>query len=311
MNVIFFGMGSIGQRHYNIMKKLYPEFNYYAFKREKQLNTEEIRNLYSWDEVESINADLAFICNPTNKHLEFAVECAKRKINLFIEKPLSNSMHKIDELLHYVNLYRLHVLVGYNLRYDPVIERIKDYIDCTSQKVLRFSAYCGSYLPEWRTCDYRETYSGQKELGGGVVLDLSHEIDYCKWIFGIPEKVVGCYGKYSMLELDVEDNLEVIFDYKDKAGAIHLDYHRISPRREVEVLTDHSILHGDLVNGILSVRTRSDQKIEDFGIDRNSTYEKQLIHLVNLFQGGKEPRCNLQDSITTLKLLLEIKGEIR
>jgi len=309
VKVIFFGMGSIGWRHYRIMQKLYPDFHYYAYKRERYENS-PLASIYSWDEVESINADLAFICNPTDKHLDFALECAKRKINLFIEKPLSNSLEKVKELMYYVNLNRLHVLVGYNLRFHPIIEKIKGYIDSTNDHVIRFSAYCGSYLPDWRNNDYKNSYSAKRAQGGGVVLDLSHEIDYCRWIWGNPEKVIGCYGKYSELEIETEDNLEVILQYRGKVGVIHLDYYRLYPRREVEVLTDQAVLFGDLINGIFSIKTRQSDTTEHVRIYPDLTYEKQLTHLVGLLEGNSEPRCSLEDSVETMQLLMKIKGDL-
>lgn len=309
MNVVFFGMGSIGQRHYRIMQKLFPEFNYYAFKRSTQPGPVEIKPLYGWDEVERVKPGLAFICNPTSQHLPFALECARRRINLFIEKPLSDTLENVDELLHYVNLYQLKVLVGYNLRFHPVIEKIKEFMERTEERVLRFSAYCGSYLPAWRSKDYKNSYSAKRELGGGVILDLSHEIDYCRWLFGLPDEVIGCYGKYSALDIDVEDNLEVIFKYKDKVGVIHLDYYRVWPRREIEVLTESSVLSGDLIQGTFSIKTRRDERVENCVVSQDLTYERQLTHLFALLNGREKPRCSLTDSIVTMQLLQKIKGE--
>lgn len=310
MKVIFFGTGSIGKRHLALVKESYPDCNFYAFKR--HYHSEQFSGLsylYSWDDVSKLKADLAFICNPTSRHFETAIECAKRGINLFIEKPVGSSQDGVPELLEQINIKKLKVAVGYNMRFHPVIEKARSFITSSGQKIISFSAYCGSYLPQWRSTCYRASYSSIKADGGGVILDLSHEIDYCKWLFGLPDKIYSAYGKYSSLDLDVEDLAEIIFQYDDKVGSIHLDYFRPIPRRDLEIITEASIFKGNLLSGNWSVETEDRTEQGNCLIDRDITYSKQLKNLMGYLHGLEEPRCSLPDALETLQLLLIVKGE--
>jgi len=309
MKILFVGMGSIGRKHYSLIREMYPSYNCYAYKRSIQDHADENLNyLYSWEEVDSIEFDLALICNPTSKHLEVALECAKRGINLFIEKPLSDRMEGLSELSFLIDKHHLKTLIGYNLRFHPVVEKVKQFVEMSGEKVISFSAYVGSYLPDWRSGDYRAYYSGAKEQGGGVILDLSHEIDYCKWIFGKPKSVFSAYGKLSNLEIDAEDIAEIIFEYDDKVGSIHLDYCRVIPKREIEIITDSSVFHGDLLSGSWSVAGKNKQEDGQFSFNSKFTYQKQLVYLIDMLKGNVMSYCDLEDAIETMQLLVEIKG---
>lgn len=310
MNIIFFGLGSIGQRHLRLLRGLFPDYCYYAFKRGIEPCAKEgVQYVYSWDEIEQVGADLAIISNPTCKHIETALACASKKINLFIEKPISGGMQGIKELIATVAKNDLKVMVGYNLRFHPVIAKARAFVENRNHRIISFSAYCGSFLPDWRDSDYKITYSGKKDLGGGVLLDLSHEIDYCKWIFGKPKKVLGIYGKYSSLEIDVEDNAEIILQYEDKVGTIHLDFNRIVPRRDIEIQADSSVYQGDLITGRWKIFSKDNLVEGQFNLAPDLTYTKQLHNINAVLKNNKLPLCDLNDAVETLQLVLAIKGE--
>ena len=310
MRVLFLGMGSIGSRHYRLLKNIAPNFEYFAYCRgQRTCPVPGPEELHSWDDVEKAGIDVAFICNPTSKHVETAIECAKRGINLFIEKPLSNSLERIDELHQYIDKYEVKVIVGFNLRFHPIIERIKDIIPSNKNNVLRFSACCGSYLPGWRGCDYRKTYSASAALGGGVILDLIHELDYCTWIFGQPTSIKGHYGKYSALELDVEDTAEMILQYPKYLGVIHVDYYRPIPKRMIEIITSTSVIEADLLAGTLSITTCEGTSLERFNTHEDTTYLNQLAHVISVIEGHEKPRTTFEESVGVLRLALDFKKQ--
>ncbi|PKL57517.1 MAG: hypothetical protein CVV34_07075, partial [Methanomicrobiales archaeon HGW-Methanomicrobiales-5] len=288
MNVLFIGMGSIGKRHLRILKEMVPDSKRYFFKKEKEQSNE--KNVFThWEQVREITFDAAIISNPTHKHVETALKCANQGINLFVEKPVSHSMTGIEELKFIVQQNNLKTLVGFNLRFHPVIERLREIIQVTNERILRFSAYCGSYLSDWRETDYRSTYSASRDQGGGVVLDLIHELDYCTWLFGQPVEITGQCGKISGLEIDVEDTAELILRYKTCLGVIHLDYFRPVPQRTIEIITDRSVIEGDLLTGTITITGPLKTKEEHFEIYRDLTYQKQMAHFIDVIHDRVPP----------------------
>ena len=170
---LIIGFGSIGKQQYKVLKKLKIFQNIYIYsKRNKKKNF--ISEFYK---IVNINPDLIVICSETAKHfsqLKFIESKFKNKI-ILVEKPLfSNSK--------YLNIKNNKVFVGYNLRYDPMLQYIKKIIE-KEKKIITSNITCNSFLPNWRIRDYSKSYSASKRKGGGVHLDLSHEIDYTNWIF--------------------------------------------------------------------------------------------------------------------------------
>jgi predicted dehydrogenase len=304
LRMLFFGMGSIGKRHYSTFRRLFPEFEYYAFRRAPGSYDDDLKSVFSWEQVQDLGFEAAMICSPTDAHVATAIECAKRGINLFIEKPLSDRLDGVEELLSIQERSGLHALVGCNLRFHPVVERVREV--CLGQKVLSFAAYCGSYLPEWRNGDYRISYSADRARGGGVVLDLIHEIDYCTWLFGLPSAVVGRMGHHSLLEITSEDHAELVLGYPSAIGTIHLDYFRRVPKRTLEVITEEGVIEADLLSGLVKVRgVRSLDFREEF--DRDTTYERQARHFIQVLTEGIGPRTPIKDGVSVLSLALSFK----
>ena len=105
--------------------------------------------------------------------------------------------------------FRNRVFVAYNFRFHPVLNYLRK--ELKDQQVISTNIYCGQYLPGWRpNTDYRKCYSSSKKEGGGVLRDLSHEIDYAIWLFGEYEKLTAIGGKYSSLEIDSEDCISIL-----------------------------------------------------------------------------------------------------
>ena len=93
-------------------------------------------------------------------------------------------------------------------------------------EIISLEAHVGSYLPDWRPQkDYKESVSARAELGGGVLLELSHELDYIRWFFGGIDSVIAVLKNSNILGLDVEDGADLIL--KSSKGlhiSLHLDF---------------------------------------------------------------------------------------
>jgi len=313
MRILIIGLGSIGKRHAEIFSKEYSDFEIFALRSENKEDADNIQNVkfvYDEDEAFSYKPDIVFVTNPTCLHIDMALIAAKNRCNLFLEKPLSNNLENIDELITLVKENKLITLMGCNMRYNPIVLDIKKYVDeKLFGEVLSFNIKCGSYLPDWRpTQDYTKSYSASKKMGGGVVLDLIHEIDYAKWIFGDFIDFKSIVGKISDLEIDTEDYADIIVKTnKNISGMIHLDYYRKISERKIEVVFQNGILIGDLINNNLTLLTKERNETITYNFQRNYMYEEQLKYFVSCIIDNKQTFNDVQEGYNTLKLALKIK----
>jgi len=140
-------------------------------------------------------------------------------------------------------------MIGYVLRFDNVLLKIKELIDQKKfGNVKIVDIKVGQYLPYWRTNKrYQDGVSAKKNLGGGALLELSHEIDYATWIFGYPKNIFGIAKKISDLKINVEDVASIIFEYPKKIIQISLDFLQRTPKMEIKIVCDKATIYADLI----------------------------------------------------------------
>ncbi|MGH9865423.1 MAG: Gfo/Idh/MocA family protein, partial [Candidatus Acidiferrales bacterium] len=229
MKILVIGCGSIGRRHAQNLRNLGVDdlvLHDVDGAREENLARElQVRCVDTLGRAYDEHPDAVLICAPTSLHLELATEALEHDCHLFIEKPISHSMAGVDGFLDEVENRKRMLLVGYNFRFDPLVKTVREWLDEGRMgRVISARFHFGSYLP-WRHPweDYRAGYGARKDLGGGVILDAIHELDLALWMFGQPETVYCAGGRYSDLEIDVEDVAEILLSYLDKIVSIHLD----------------------------------------------------------------------------------------
>lgn len=204
MKIIIFGLGSIGQRHLNILQSHF-DHAIYAFRHEADTSNVILgkKELRSWDEVDQVKPDVAFICNPSHLHIETALKCARREMDLFIEKPIDVSCDHLDELLEIVENKGLKSYVAYPFRHHPALQLIPK--DKPGPNIV----YCATDIRAWHS---RSEYSKKKATGGGAILELSHEIDLAEWIEGPIREISGS----KMHTCDATEDAEDVF-----SGILH------------------------------------------------------------------------------------------
>jgi len=313
LKILFFGLGSIGKKHASIIKNNY-EFELFAYRTKlgQEENDLEIQEFNNLGDAFSVKPDIAFITNPTFLHVETALECIKRNVNLFIEKPISHSLEKLDELEKEIKKRKLFTYVAYNLRFHPVITHLKNIAD-QSKKPIYFSVKCSSYLPNWRQKqDYTKSYSAKRESGGGVILDLSHEFDYISWLFGEIKKIEGYCDKISPLDIDSEDFLDAqITCNQNVRGHLHLDYFSHNTERKIQIYYNDKYIEGDLVNNsIKTVDKNGKEKVNYFKCDQNETYKKQIQYFFEqYFNKNQNIMNNFSEALKTFKKIMNLKKE--
>ncbi|MBZ0220854.1 MAG: Gfo/Idh/MocA family oxidoreductase [Candidatus Methylomirabilis sp.] len=253
-------------------------------------------------------ADFAILANETGKHLETAVALAKRGIDLFIEKPLSHSLEGVESLVSAVRESGVRVFIAYNMRFMGAIRRLKAELKMGAVGAPYFARIeAGQFLPYWRPgSDYRKGYSASRERGGGVHLDLSHELDYMRFLFGDPLSWKTARAGVSSLEIDSEDVFEGIYHYEGGfICSVHLDYLQRRKTRRIIVVGSLGRLECDLVEGRIVLESRGKtERIDDenlFGLD--GTYKDELAYFLGALRRGEDPEPGLHDGIAVLRLL--------
>lgn len=278
MRCLIIGYGSIGKRHGDILKNMFGADVDVVSKRSgkyKHLN-----------EVDLNKYDYFIISNETEKHFE-TLKYIDQNINnkiILVEKPL------FERFYSYIPKNK--VYVGYNLRYHPVIRFLKNNI----KNPVFVDIKCGQYLPEWRKRDYRKIYSSFK-TGGGVLRDLSHELDYMCWIFGEIDKFDYISDKISNLEIE-SDDIFCGIGYTEKGVVfnITLDYISKIPYRNIIIHTDKETVIADLI----SSKIRINEKVELFeNIQRDYTYYLMHKDILN----KAENACSFEEGINVVKLI--------
>lgn len=307
--ILFFGLGSIGTRHLKLLKKNY-DFEIYAYRSKKENPINDIVNIYNLNEALQVNPDIVFITNPTHLHIKTAISCLKAGItNIFIEKPLSNTLDDLDIFLRETERIGALVYIGYNMRYSPILIRLKNLVKKREKSIFYAETLCSSFLPSWRSeRDYRETYSSKKEQGGGVILDLSHEFDYNEWLFGKIKSINGVYGKISKLDINSEDMCDVIVRFEKKMIAkIHLNYFGHKDERLVKIFTPSEEIIADLINKEIIIINEQGKKIETFSFELNYLYEQQQKYFLDGVETQSKEISNLKDAKELLVKLLDFK----
>ena len=240
MKILICGSGSIAKRHYQNLRILgYKNIIFYKSSNSKVLDKkiEKEKIYYNLNKALEEKPNVAFICNVTSLHVDVAIKCAKKNCHLFVEKPISNSLKKIKILKNIIKKKKLFFLVGYMMRFHPLIIKIKKIIK-NENKLFYASSIWGEYLPGWHPNEnYTKSYSAVKKLGGGVSLTLSHDLDTMFYLFGKIKKIFNLRNFKSSLKtknIDVSSTYLIKFNNGIDCN-IHINYLCDPPVRELRI----------------------------------------------------------------------------
>lgn len=281
MKILFIGLGSIGQRHARLLLEMNRGFELMALRSKKSPPVQfPILEVLTWEEVAKNNPTIAFITNPTSMHISTATRCAELGYKLFIEKPLGCSIDGLDDLVSCVLKNKIVSYVAYNLRFHPVIQKLKEYMN--KGTFLHMSVVCSSFLPNWRPSqEAKMTYSAIKALGGGVVLDLSHEIDYTTYLLGKILSISGRCSKRSVVTVDAEDWADMVVSCERGPALIHINFFSQIKQRQIQIdFTEFSVA-ADLNRGIVQefINERETNRYE-YDCQRDYTYLRQIEYFI-------------------------------
>ena len=314
MKILIAGLGSIGRRHLRNLLALGEQDIMLYRTHQSTLDDTEFSGIPVETDLKSALAhqpDGVIISNPTSLHLDVAIPAAKAGCHILLEKPVSHTLDQIDEFRNAVQHGGGQVLVGYQFRFHPGLLKISELLsDAAIGRLLSVRAHWGEYLPKWHPWgDYREGYSARGDLGGGVVLTLSHPIDYLRWLIGDVKSVWAFTGQISDLAMAVEDTAEIGLEFENKVlGSLHLDYNQQPPAHRLEIIGTKGTIRWDNNDGDVHLYTSGRQAWETYpipdGFERNEMFEVEMSHFVDILHGEGEPICTLDDGIQALRIAM-------
>ena len=336
MKILMVGLGGIGQRHTRNLRAILgerAEFIAYRVRRQTHVvtptmgadsgrNVEEeygIRVFQSLDAALAEKPAIAFICNPSNLHIQATLQCIRAGCDVFIEKPLSDSMAGTEEAIRAAEEENRIAMVGYQLRFHPCLRRLAETVHSgVLGNLLGIRATVGEYLPAWHPYeDYRQMYAARADLGGGVVLSQIHEFDFLYSLFGLPARVYAVGGHWSELEIDVEDTASILMECSVNGRPLpiqlHQDYLQSPPNRQCEVIGERGRAMMDLHALSVSVYSRGNAvpTVHNFaGFERNQLFIDQSNHFLECVKTRSRPIVDLRDGLQSLRMALAVKKSI-
>lgn len=313
-NYCFIGYGSIAKTHINIIKSLNKRVRIIVLKnlnKNKTIKDNEISFL-SFKEIETINIDSVFITNPSSMHYSWLKKIFKFNVNIFIEKPLFNKYHNIKKIIEHQREIQKKIRVGYVFRYDPLLIYLKKLVDNNTIGELKIiKVYCGSNLKDWRAnTKLKDSISLKEELGGGVLRELSHEIDYLLWIFGdFKISKSGLSNSGSFKYSNVFDEANILFEKasSDLLAVMHLNFYQKKSERYCLIVGVDGIIKADLLNRKITQEKNGKKKMKKF-CNIHEVYKKQIVSFLNP-SIHKENYQPINEAIKVIKYINKIENK--
>ncbi len=316
MRFVIAGFGSIGRRHFRNLLSLGERDIILYRTGHSTLPDDELAGFIVKNDLDAALAhgpDAVIVANPTALHLDVAIPAAQAGCHLFLEKPISHSLERSDELSGIVESQGLQVLVGFQLRFHPGLQKIAALLSAGAiGQLLSFRAHWGEYLPNWHPWeDYRQGYAARNDLGGGVVLTLCHPLDYLRWFFGDVE-ALWSFTSQAGLKMPVEDTAEIGLKFRDVLGSVHLNYNQRPPVHNLEIVGSQGTIRWDNTDGaVVLSQANADGSPGEWqrfpapeGFERNMLFIREMENFLGTVRGFNKPMCTLQDGIQALKVSL-------
>ena len=309
--VLVVGSGSIARRHLSNFRRLLPNAGVGCVSASGRPladgETVATTQLQSIAAAVAWAPDLAVVASPAPLHLDHACQLLDAGIPVLIEKPLSDRLERVRTVAPLLARHRDRIEVAYNLRYLSSAGQMKALIDeGRVGRILGLRIEVGQYLPDWRPqADYRRMVSANLSLGGGVLLELSHELDYLTWLFGRFDQVFCIAANSGQMEIDVEDHADILLSRDGLTAQVHLDFLQRRVSRSCKVIGATGTLHWDLVANRIALDGPAGEEIlfSDPLVDRNDMYVELLRGFIEVATGRAAPRITLDDGLVVLGMI--------
>jgi predicted dehydrogenase len=317
--VLIAGFGSAGMRHLRLVRNLLPHADVRVLCHRKLKEDLELANgvFDNLTDACGFEPNVSIVANPAPFHVQTAGSLITSGSHVLIEKPISNSVEDVNALLLSSKEHKRVLLVGYNLRFLDSLIKFKDLIHSNFiGNVLSIRSEAGQYLPDWRPkADYRIGVSARKALGGGVLLELSHEFDYLRWIFGEVNWASAFTGKQSNLDVDVEDSAHITLGFQSAVpgrqliASVNLDFIRHDKTRNCTAIGEKGTLRWNGLTGDIEMWAEQKthwEKMHSRIQDPDDSYRLQLVHFLECIGRNLQPRVSGEDGLAALRIISAI-----
>jgi predicted dehydrogenase len=300
------GFGSIARRHIESLRALAEDAEIVVFRPGHNSAEDGLKFVTDLEAALAARPALAVIASPSASHMESLLPLLEAGIPCYVEKPPVASLADIERLRALRSLPV--TLTGCNLRFLPSLWRLREELRAGAIGTpVRASLQAGQWLPDWRpNTDYRKSYSASRSRGGGVILDLIHEIDAARWLFGDFDDVHAVWGKSSRLEIDSEDSAAILLGPRP-AVAIGLDYVARPPIRRYEIFGDEGTLTWDLPARRLTLGSEV-LDADPAHFDVAATYRAAMQEFLSAVYGSRPAAQDLLDGLKSNELALRARG---
>lgn len=313
MKFLIAGLGSIGRRHLRNLQALGEKDIVLYRTRQSTLPDDELDAFPTATDLYAALAhkpDALIVANPTALHLDVAIPAAEAGCSILMEKPISHSLERIDALEAALRTGGGQLLVGFQFRFHPTLLKAAELLKAgTIGKPLSFHVHWGEYLPYWHPWeDFHQGYAARPDLGGGVILTLSHPLDYVRMLLGEVEALWAFSGTLN-LGLPVEDAAEIGLRFTGGTfGSVHLDYNQMPPAHHWEIVGSGGTMQWDNADGMLKAYKAETKVWERFappeGFERNVMFMDEMRHFIAVAHGEADPVCTMEDGKRALELAL-------
>jgi predicted dehydrogenase len=318
MKALVVGGGSIGKRHLQNLRTLgVAELGLVEPDADRQTlvaNEVSACSFGTLDAALQWAPDFVLIASPTHLHMQHALAVANRRIDFFVEKPLSHTADGIDELCDIVSRKELITLVGCNMRFHPGPAKVKELIETDRiGKILFARIHCGSYLPNWRpNSDYRQGYAPYEETGGGCLLDCIHEIDLARWYVGEVQDVFCFAGHLSSLEIETEDVAALLCRHARGAlSEIHLDYVQRTYERGCQIVGEKGSIFWDFKDNGVRWHDGESGKVMNYLLpenwDVNQMYLDEMEHFLDCIRTRHASMLPVSEAAAVMQIVFAAK----
>lgn len=297
MKTLIVGFGSIGSQHYEALNEILNPEEIYIYSRRNL----EIDNCINTLEGLSFDQfDYIVLSNESSLHKEWLRKIENVDSKILVEKPLFSKKTLDVGFKNKKNIY-----VGYFLRIHPLIEYLKQINNIKIQKV-EFINH--SWLPDWRSnIDYQKSVSAKRNLGGGVLNELSHDLDLAKFLFGEYEMTNHTLKISEELKLDVYDSFKG--ESVTKKDEIKIEFSLSMAVKKIEkyikIYTKDNIHTADFINNTYS----SGKEIKS--INNKKSLKKTLLKAQHqmILNNDVNDLSNFDDGLWLVNLIDEIQKE--
>ncbi len=315
MKIAILGFGSIGRRHAANLRSM-NGIDVLAYDPDEGVAAGDGCDcVHELSVIWKFEPEVVFVTAPTQRHLELALEAARRHCHLFIEKPLYHTLEGLDALIAIAAANRILTMVGCNMRFHRGLKHVREYVRNDAVGTIRHQRlYTGSYLPAWRPgSDYHRSYSASP-IWGGAILDCIHEIDLALWLGGAGDVLAAVSIPATGLDLTTDGLAEILVHHHNGViSSIHLNFIQRDYSRFCRIIGDRGTIYWDFTRNTVSLGDTSGNLKETRGLGPpaealDEMYVAEIAHFLEAIRQHAQPMNSITEARQTLAVALQARA---